>query len=238
MMPLHVARSRARARARGMTLLEVMVSITILAMIALLIYGAFDSMARGKKAEGMRADRAREGREALLRITRELSSAYLSVHNPLNTALVTRLTAFVASSSSSFDRVDFTAFAHQRFERDAKESDQAEVGYFVVRDPDNVEKMDLVRREQTPIDLEPKRGGVVNVLAENVEEFDLKYLDPMTGQWLDAWDTTQVSGQPGRLPLEIKITLVLKGIPGGSSSTFTTKLMMPMQQPLSFGIAR
>jgi general secretion pathway protein J len=98
--------------------------------------------------------------------------------------------------------------------------------------------MDLVRREQTPIDMDPKRGGVVNVVAENVESFDLKYLDPLTGQWLDSWDTTQVSGQPSRLPLEIKITLVIKGVPGALSETFTTKLMMPMQQPLSFGIPR
>jgi general secretion pathway protein J len=211
-----------RALSRGMTLLEVMVSVVILAMIALLIYGAFDSMARGKKAEGMRTDRAREGREAMLRITRELSGAFLSMHNPQNAALITRTTAFVASSSANFDRVDFSTFAHRRFEKDAKESDQCEVGYFVVRDPEVSEKMDLVRREQTPIDMEPKRGGVVNVLAENVEEFDLRYLDPQTGQWVDSWDTTQVSGQPGRLPLEIRVTLVLKGIPGGVSSTFTT----------------
>jgi general secretion pathway protein J len=98
--------------------------------------------------------------------------------------------------------------------------------------------MDLVRREQTPIDMDPKRGGVVNVLAENVESFDVKYLDPMTGLWAESWDTTQVSGQPGRLPLEIEVTLVLKGVPGGVSEPFTTKFMMPMQQPLSFGIPR
>ena len=66
-----------RARARGMTLLEIMVSVAILAMVAILIYGAFDSMARGKKGEAMRADRAREGREAVLRLTRELSSAFI-----------------------------------------------------------------------------------------------------------------------------------------------------------------
>jgi general secretion pathway protein J len=227
-----------RRHARGMTLLEVMVSVAILAMIALLIYGAFDSMARGKKGEAMRSERARQGREAMERLTRELTSAFLSLHNPANTSLVTRTTAFIAQSSASSDRIDFAAFAHKRVEKDAKESDQCEVGYFVVKDPDVSDKMDLVRREQTPIDMDPKRGGVVNVVAENVESFDLKYLDPTTGQWLDSWDTTQVSGQPGRLPLEIKIVLVLKGVPGGMSETFTTKVMMPMQQPLSFGIPR
>ena len=233
----HLQSRASRARSRGMTLLEVMVSVAILAMIALLIYGAFDSMARGKKGEAMRSERAREGREAILRMTREMTSAFISMHNPANTALITRTTAFIAQSSPSYDRVDFAAFAHRRVERESKESDQAEIGYFCVRDPEaSFEKMDLVRREQTPIDMDPKRGGVVNVLAENVESFDIKYLDPLTGLWAETWDTTQVSAQPGRLPLELKITLVLKGVPGGDSQQFITKVMMPMQLPLTFGI--
>jgi general secretion pathway protein J len=221
-----------------MTLLEIMVSVAILAMVAILIYGAFDSMARGKKGEAMRADRAREGREAVLRMTRELSSAFISMHNPATTALITRSTAFIGSSGGTFDRIDFAAFAHRRVERDAHESDECEVGYFATRDPEVDGKMDLVRREQTPIDTDPKKGGVVNVVAENIEEFDVKYLEPMTAQWLDSWDSTQVTGQPGRLPLEISIRLVLKGVGDAPSTTYATKLTMPMQQPLTFGIAR
>ncbi|HEY2512237.1 MAG TPA: type II secretion system protein GspJ, partial [Polyangiaceae bacterium] len=68
--------------------------------------------------------------------------------------------------------------------------------------------------------------------------FDLKYLEPLTSQWVDSWDTTQVTGQPNRLPLEIAIRLVLKGVPGAPSLVFATKLSMPMQQPLSFGVPR
>ena len=97
-----------------MTLLEILVSLAVLAMIATLIYGAFDSLGRGKKGESLRAERARQGRGAVLRIVRELSSAYLSLHVPANVAQNTRVTAFIATSSMDFDRVDFTAFAHQR----------------------------------------------------------------------------------------------------------------------------
>ena len=43
------------ARARGMTLLEILVSLAILAMMALLIYGAFDSMNSGIKGEEVRS---------------------------------------------------------------------------------------------------------------------------------------------------------------------------------------
>jgi general secretion pathway protein J len=208
-------------------------------MIALLIYGAFDSLSRGRKGEAMRADRARQGRQALLRMVHELSSTYLSMHNPQLLALVTRQTAFVGQNSTPFDRVDFSAFAHRRLTRDAKESDQCEVGYFAAEDPDQLGKMDLVRREQIPMDIQPTRGGVVNVLAEDIELFDVHYLDPVTGLWVETWDTTVSSGgQLNRLPLELRIQLTLKGVPGLESSAFETKVMLPMQSPLSFGVPR
>jgi general secretion pathway protein J len=170
------------------------------------------------------------------RIIREISAAYISLHVPTNQALLTEKTAFVGRSATQFDRVDFTAFAHRRTDRDSHESDQAEVGYFVVPDPDVPEKMDLVRREQTPIDIDPLKGGIVDVVAEDVDEFDVRYFDPLTGQWVDTWDSTQVTGQPNRLPLEVSVKIVLKGVGGGNPYTYETKVFLPMQQPLSFGI--
>jgi general secretion pathway protein J len=228
----------ARASRRGLTLVEVLVALAILAMIGVLLYGAFDSMSHAQRAEGIRGERAREGRSAVLRMSRELSSAYLSLHVPQNLSLLTRTTAFVGQNGGHYDRLDFAAFAHRRVEADSKESDQAEVGYFVVPDPDKPEKMDLVRREQTPIDTDPKRGGIVNVLAENVESFDMRYLDATTGQWLETWDTTQTSGQLLRLPLEVRIILVLKDVPSGVEPMYTTKVTLPIQKPLAFGITQ
>ena len=105
-------------------------------------------------------------------------------------------------------------------------------------DPETPDKMDLVRREQTPIDYEPLKGGVVNVVAEDVEKFDVRFLDPMTSMWNETWDSMQVTGQPNRLPLEVEITLVLKGVGGGPSYSYTTKVFLPIQQPLSFGITQ
>ena len=219
-----------------MTLIEVVVAIGILAMVAVLVHGVIDSLSRGKKAEALRSERVHEGREAVARFLRDVSAAYLSLHVPAVTALITSRTAFVGQSSTPYDRLDFTAFAHKRTERDSHESDQAEVGYFVAADPDVPEKMDLVRREQTPIDFDPLRGGIVNVVAESVQEFHLRYLDPMTSQWVTTWDTMQLTGQPNRLPLEVEITLVLKGVGEGPPYSYTTKLFLPIQQPLSFGI--
>jgi len=223
---------------RGFTLLEIIVSMSILAMISLLIYGAFTSMSRGKKGEEIKSERARVGRSAILRMAREMSSAFLSSHTPTNPALVIRVTAFTSVNSSPFDRMDFTSFAHRRISADTPESDQAEIGYFVTPDPDKTDKMDLVRREQTPIDLDPRRGGQTNVMAEDVESFNIRFFDPLTWAWVDSWDSQQVNAQPNRLPYEVEITLVLAHVPPGVDAKYQTKFQMPMQQPLSFGIPR
>ena len=221
-----------------MTMIEVVVAIGVLAMVAVLVHGVINSLSHGKQMEAERADRVHQGREALQRIVHDLSAAYLSAHVPQLVALRTEVTSFVGRSSSQFDRVDFAAFAHRRTERDAHESDQAEVGYFASQDPDVSDKHDLVRREQTPIDLEPSKGGTVDVVAEDIQEFHLRYLDPMTGQWLDTWDSVQTTGEPNRLPLEVRVRLVLKGVGDGPPYEFATKIFLPIQQPLSFGLPR
>ncbi|HTB71818.1 MAG TPA: type II secretion system protein GspJ [Polyangiaceae bacterium] len=221
-----------------MTMIEVVVAIGILAMVGVLIHGTIDSLSRGKKGEGLRAERVHEGREALQRIVRDLSSAYISMHVPTIQALQTEKTAFVGRRGGQFDRIDFASFAHRRTDRDAHESDQAEVGYFVVADPDVPDKMDLVRREQTPIDIEPLKGGISDVVAEDLDSFELRYLDPLTGQWGETWDSTQVTGQPNRIPLAVRIKIVLKGVGNGSPYSYTTKIFLPIQQPLSFGIPK
>jgi general secretion pathway protein J len=229
-------RARSRIRSRGLTLVEVLVALAVLAMIGVLLYGAFDSLSHGKKAESQRGDRARQGRQAMLRMTREIQSAFLSMHNPANVALQTRVVAFVGQNSQPFDRLDFQGFVHRRIEANSHESDQAELGYFASVDPDVEGKIDLVRREQTPADMDAKRGGIVNVLCEDIESFDIRYLDPQTSVWVETWDTTQALGQQNRLPLEIRLTLTMKHVPAGVDATYTTKFMMPMQNPLTFGI--
>lgn len=218
-----------------MTLLEVMVSIGILALIGTLIYGAFDGMAKAKKGLSRINDRYHQGRGAIARISRELQSSFISGHQPLDINLSVRNTAFVGHDSGDSDRVDFTSFSHRRFGKNLHESDQNELSYFMSRDPDS-DRMDLVRREAKTIDLEPGKGGVVQVLAENVASFDLAYLDPVTGEWVDSWDSTQAAGQLGRLPAQVKVTLILNGGIGDRPLKLVSKTPLAMQTPLVFGV--
>ena len=83
-------------------------------------------------------------------------------------------------------------------------------------------------------------GQVKDVLINKMtkRKVDVRFLDAQTGMWTESWDTIQITGQPNRLPLEVKITLTMKAVPGAPAKTYTTKFMLPMQQPLSFGISQ
>jgi hypothetical protein len=89
-------------------------------------------------------------------------------------------------------------------------------------------------------DIDPQHGGRVEVLATDIDLFQLEYLDPQTAMWTDSWDSTQVTGQPNRLPLQVRVTLVLNsGRRSRADSSrgrirlmTTVNLMLP--QPLNF----
>ena len=222
---------------RGMTLLEVLISVGILALMSSLVYGAFDGMSKSRDGISKMSDRYSQGRTALARMTRELQSAFLSMHQPLVSTLNVRTTAFVGRRGSPTDRLDFTSFAHRRLGRDAHESDQAEIGYFTARNPETG-TLELLRREAKYIDLEPTKGGIVNVLAEDIESLEFRYLDPLLGQWVETWDSTQPAGQPMRLPMQVRVALVLRGGVGGAPILFQTKVAISAPTPLTFGIPR
>jgi general secretion pathway protein J len=226
------------ASSRGLTLLEVLVSVGILALVSTLIYGAYDGMARARVGIQRVGDRYHQGRQALARMSRELQSAFLSLHNPQQIAASVRTTIFLGTDAGQSDRIDFTSFSHKRLLRNVHESDQNELSYFIAKDPDFRDKYDLVRREQREIDLDPTRGGVVSVLAEDAVSFDVQYLEPMSGTWVDSWDSSQPAGQLNRLPLQVRIRLILRGGEGDRPIRLTTKVPISMQSALNFAIPR
>jgi len=232
--------TRARSASRGFTLIELLIAISILAMLSLIIYGAFASMRKTKTGLERLSDRYREGRVAMARITRDLQSAYISSHLPLNASLAVVKTAFSGKGGTPADRLDFNSFSNVRRDQNSHVSDQAEISYYGSQNPDETNVTDLVRRISEYPDVEPAKGGRVEVLCTDIELFELEYLDPQTGMWTETWDTTQAAGQPNRLPLQVRVTLVLKGgrRPKGDSDRgslrFQTQVVLPMQNALNF----
>jgi general secretion pathway protein J len=219
---------RAHTR-RGMTLIEVMVALAMFASIGALIYGGFSQTSRAKQVLNGQLDRYHELRVGLERMVRELSMAYMSTHyNPLS-SLRTMRTTFIGKDSGFGDRIDFTSVSHTRVYRDAKESDQNEISYFVTDDAKDDDKKVLARRVQSRPDDKPEEGGRIEVLISDVLDFEIEYLDQATWEWVESWDAVQGSGQTNRLPAQVKIRVTVPGIDGKKKrEVFGTRAVLPM----------
>jgi len=219
---------------RGFTLLEIMLAVSILALVGTMIYGGFSQTALNKARVEEDVDHSRIVHMALERMARELTMAFVSTH--VNPSLDLRVvdTAFIGNDNGKDDRIDFTSFSHRRLYRNARESDQNEISYFVTEHPDEPGVQVLARREQNRIDDDPRRGGKSQILVENVEEFNLEYFDPLLTDWVQTWDTEDVLAQPNRLPTQVRIRLtVADPRRRGQTQAFGTRVMIPLTYALN-----
>lgn len=219
---------------RGFTLLEIILAVTILALVGTMIYGGFAQTALNKTRVETDVDHYRSVHMALERIVREVTMAFVSTHVNPSPDLRTVQTAFVGRDRGGDDRLDFTSFSHRRLYRNAHESDQNEISYFVTEHPDEPGERVLARREQNRIDEDPTRGGKSQILVEGVEEFNVEYLDPLLSDWVSSWATDDQFGQPNRLPSQVRIRLTVKD-PGrpGKTHTFGTRATIPINYALN-----
>ena len=174
-------------------------------------------------------DHYHQVRQSMLRMTREIQSAFLSEHrdceDPQNK------TIFLGKRSSNGMRLDFTSFSHFKIRSDANESDQNELSYFVDSHPDDAGRKALFRREQARIDEEPEEGGSIKLMAEDVLDIEFEFFDPMDKEWEDEWDSTSMDYK-GKLPLFVKIAITALDS-AGNEQKFSTKTRLFVQQAMA-----
>lgn len=232
-MSARTMRKRARRGHPGVTLLEVLVASVILAMMATMIYAAFDHTSRLRTRLSGRQERDHVARIALNKIAADLRMAFLTAHIHPTQQYIARVTHFIGVDQNPGDRVDFAAFSHRRLLRNVHEGDTCEVGYRMEERRGG--GYDLLRRESPRIDLDPKRGGTLDVLVNDVLSFQIRYYDSTTDTWIDAWDTTQATGQVNRLPSRVRITLGLRDS-DGRERRYMTETQLMTTEVLRFGL--
>ncbi|MDX9722061.1 MAG: type II secretion system protein GspJ [Myxococcota bacterium] len=227
-----------RSRA-GFTLLEIMMSIAILAGIMVVAWGTYGSAIRQQERMQQINNRLHGVEQAMHRVVREISMAFVTPHGAEESQVEIRYrTAFIGKQ----DRIDFASLAYVRMFRDDKVGDQCELAYYLrrVRDEDGNWVQALVRREQAPIDEDPEKGGTVMTLLEDVSTFELQYWDPQKAEiavgndgWIDDWDTQ--NSEPGlRLPSRVRITIGIPDPVGRDELLFTSEAEIRLVDPLDF----
>ncbi len=213
------------------TLMEVMVATMILGMITTVIYASFAQTLEIPGQLREIHERYHKIRMAMNRICREVSMAYLSKHiNPNQDESPNYI--FRIKENSPGDRLDFTSFANWRRYENTPVSDQCEIGYFLQEDPEVRDRINLVRRQQDFIDHEPGWGGVVEVLCEDVVDFQVYAWKEEEEEWGEEWDSSQLE-QSNTLPKIIRIELTIQD-DEGERTTFYTKAQVMLNKPIDF----
>lgn len=222
-------------RTRGMTLIEIIVAIAILAITMTLVFGGLSQTMRNKQFIERQNDHVHVMRVAIDRMVREFSSAYVSIHTNPSSMLVTSMTLFKGEPRGRGSRIDFTSFSHRRLYRDAHESDQNELSYYITQHPDDSSKRVLARREQRRIDDKPDEGGQVTILIEDIKEFKLEFFDPVAQEWVERWDTQ--GAQMNRLPAQVKIKIVVPAFENSTrNETYVTRVAIPITYALNHAV--
>ena len=224
-----------RSTNRGMTMIEVLVAMMILAMMTVSVWSSFRATTKAMEVVGDVQERYNGVRAAMNRMASEISMAYLSFNR--NPQEVKHFTLFEGRSDFDKDNLTFSNFGHLRMRMHANEGDQSVIQYFVADDPEDSDRQHIYRREtrrlmgDLPEDLENFEAAYV--LLEDVKKLQFEYWDVVNLEWSEEWQTTVRAGQPDRLPQRVKITIVIED-DEGEEEVFTTQTVLFMQEKIDF----
>ena len=237
----------------GFTLLEVMISVGLLAAISMLMYQSIAVTMRARSEITRVEELNHSAQVALSHLKSDISMAYLSNH--VNADEPAAETLFDGKQ----DSILFTYLGHERRRRGSRESDQGVVEYRLSTfEGDQI----LLRREKAIIDDDPEKGGIEDVVVTGVKEFKLSYWDEKAEDWTDDWRVemkdAQKAGLAGavspvvaptgakfmkqaqdkmlqdyKLPSRVYIRLVLLD-QAGNEFPFETQAPIHMRLPLNF----
>lgn len=223
-------------RAAGMTLIEIMLALVIFASLIVLTWGSISSSFSLRAAAVERTEQYRLVQNAMDRMSRELSMAFVTNigEPPTNDRReVTYRTVF----DGSRDEVTFTSFAHVRTRAGEVATDQVAITYRVERRRGRDGRLvpHLIRRAETPIDATPERGGRKFTLLEGIESIEFEYWDSdrtMAGSgWQRSWDAAR---HEGRLPERVRITIRMPHPQmRNQTQVFRSQAFIQLQEPIT-----
>jgi prepilin-type N-terminal cleavage/methylation domain-containing protein len=191
---------------RGFTLIELMISVSVGAMILVGAYMCLSASFASQKLIDPRIDTLQTARVTLAMMTADLRAAC-----PLDKNF-----AFVgmhrAVGLADADNLDFAT--HNYMPRREREADYCEVSYFAQRDEESG-LLNLWRRRNPTLAEDPLSGGRREEIAKGLSGVRFEYTDGL--DWYDAWGETNNDKKTGLIaqssvnldgmPQAVRITL-------------------------------
>jgi general secretion pathway protein J len=219
----------------GFTLIEVLISLGILAFMMAIAWSTTSSGAQARRHFEAFEERNHEIRTALGRMATDLSMAYLSANEDQNRT--ERRTIFLGKSSGRVNELRFSSFGHVTLWADANEADTTMISYYGAADPEHRGQTNLVRRAQRRLSNEnhTQEPAEIDVLLRDVERVEFEYYDWRDNEWKSSWDSTGADSQRNRPPTRVRVQVTVKN-GSGAEVTYTTQARIMMQEMLRFHV--
>lgn len=222
----------SRLNSHGFTLLELIISIAIFAVLAAFTANSISNGVRAKQKVQTQIDEVSRMRDAMKLMERDLNLAFhhqdwekelqtmvkkksmtpgqpQQPEQPQEAPRLDPSTHFVGDETN----INFVTMNNARFQTDKKFADFVEVGY-MLKSCQSVDgktnSQCLWRRQSGPVDIDVTKGGDELVLLENVTELKFRYLGEGKQDWVTDWNSTDQSTdalEKGRYPLAVEISL-------------------------------
>ncbi len=207
----------------GFTLIEVMISAAILALIVSMLYIAFASSVKTMETSTEGGEIFRKAGVILNRMAQDISCARL----PSEEEEASTQYAFIGEDKTEDDvPQDTLTFSSTALPLQGPSRGIKQVGYYIAPDSET-DKLALFMKENTipALGNSAENAGKGMLLAEGIEGLDLTYYDIQGREW-KRWDTTTpVFAQ--KLPQLVRISLFFKDDKGELLS-LTTSAQIPL----------
>jgi len=211
--PQSAIRNDCGGAEHGFTLLEMLIAVTIVAVMAVALWAVFrisvDSWAKGTQF----IDANQRQRSTFDLVKKQVASTFGAIA-PIDLQTGGAIYPIFFGSETS---VQFISLNSLRFQ---DSPGLTMVSYDLVRDPRGDQM--LVEHEQQYLGLDPIRDTIFDrrddratTLFDNLTEFTFEYFDPGTvdrpSQWVRSWDARDI----GQMPVAISMTMIVRDSKGG-----------------------
>ncbi len=211
---------------KGSSLLEVIIATSLLSMVGVLLAQMLSSSIDLKEEIELQSNRYHLVRQAMARMTKELSMAYISKHKNAIELVVD--TQFLGNS----DEISFVAFGNVVRRADAKISDQREISYYIGKDK-RTGKKSLLRKIKVNPGLYTRQNGVEQTLCTDITELKFSYWDSKVRDWKSQY-STQGFEKRITLPERVKIEITTI-VEGEETQKFLTQSELHILKPILLG---
>jgi type II secretion system protein J len=184
------ANNFSRARRAGFTLIEIMIAITIFALVMAAIYSTWSAVLRGSRVGMKAAGEVQRMRVSVRALEEAIGSAVMYVDNA-------RYYTFATDTSGNAAYISLVARLPQSFPGSGMFGDQElrRVCFYV-------QDGNLMLRQAPILEATKKIGKPYEIaLAPNVTLFDMEFYDGMANKWYAEWMSTN------QLPKMVRIAL-------------------------------